>query len=341
MDEFRKMHRGQFIDTLAEGDRVLEYYRVARKSVRQTRRGDLYLDLTLADRTGMIAARLFGDRDGVHDRVTSYAAQFKPGDVIRVDGRVDRFQGKLQLLIDRLRVSENGEVDGALFEKSSDRPFEEMERELAEKIEAIENRYLKKLVESVFGSGEIKERFLVAPAATRIHHAYRHGLLEHTLSMIAGAEALHPLYPELDLDLLRAAILFHDVGKTAELGEKAGDDYTVEGTLEGHIYIGARWVDEAAGKIDGFPGELRLQLIHLILSHHGEREYGAPVVPATREAVFLHQLDNLDAKLANVRQTIAADRNSQSPFTDPAASGPIYRRYYKGASSGSKDHGGA
>lgn len=341
MEEFQKIHRGQFLDTLSEGDRVLEYYRVTRKSVRQTRRGDHFLDLTLTDRTGSIAARLFGGRDEIHDTVQTYAATFKVGDVIRVDGRVDRFQGKLQLLIDRLRTSEPGDVDFALFEKSSRRPIAEMETELKEKIDTIENVYLRELVEKVFADREIYDRFLTAPAAMRVHHAFRYGLIEHTLSMLAGAEALHPVYPELDLDLVRVGVLLHDIGKTVELGEKAGDDYTVPGTLIGHIYMGSRWADLMMDKIDGFPEELRQQVIHLILSHHGEREFGAPVVPATKEAVFLHQLDNMDAKLANARETLDADRNQGNPFTDPAASGAVYRRYYKGSVPGSTDNGGA
>lgn len=339
MDEFQKMHRGQFLDTLSEGDRVLEYYRVTRKSVRQTRRGDHFLDLTLADRTGSIAARLFGGRDEIHDTVQSYAALFKAGDVIRVDGRIDRFQGKLQMLIDKLRYSEPGEIDASLFEKSSERPIAEMEGELKEKIDSIRNRYLRDLVEKVFEDRRVYDRFLTAPAATRVHHAFRHGLIEHTLSMLAAAEALSGVYPELDLDLVRTGILLHDIGKTDELGEKAGDEYTVAGTLEGHIHIGARWADRAMDRIDGFPDELRVQVIHLILSHHGEKEFGSPVVPASREAVFLHQLDNMDAKLANARETLRADRNGGSPFTDPGASGAVYRRYYKGGVPGSTDHG--
>ncbi len=334
------MHRGQFINTLDEGDRVNEYYRVTRKSVRQTKRGDLYLDLTLTDRTGSIAARLFGGRDDLHDAVQAYAAQFKSGDAIRVDGRVDRFQGKLQLIIDKLRVSEPGSLEESLFEKSSERPIAEMEEELKTRIGSIQNHYLVELVELVvFSRPDVYDRFLAAPAAMRVHHAFRHGLIEHTLSMLAGAEALGPVYPELDLDLVRVGILLHDIGKTVELGKRAGDDYTVPGTLVGHIYIGAHWADEAMEQIEGFPEELRHQVIHLILSHHGEREFGSPVVPATREAVFIHQLDNMDAKLANARETLNADRNTGSPFTDPAAAGAIYRRYYKGSVPGSADHG--
>jgi len=341
MSEGTTIHHGQFVATLKEGDRVTEHYRVFRKSVKTSRRGDPYLDLDVGDRTGKITARLFQPAYSAGETVQSYADLFRVGDVIRVSGRVDLFQGRLQLILDRLRLSREEEYETALFEKASERPLGEMEKELAEAIGAIGDAHLRALIETIFADADFYARFIEAPAATRLHHAYRHGLLEHTLSLLAAAERLLPHYPELNGDLLRVGIFLHDAGKTEELGEKAGDEYTVAGTLEGHVYLGARRAELAMDRIDGFPDELRRLVIHLILSHHGEREYGAPVLPATMEAVFLHHLDNLDAKIANARETLAADRDEESPFTDLRASGAIGLRYYKSiARAGSSEGNG-
>jgi 3'-5' exoribonuclease len=324
-------HRGQFIDTLKEGDRVTEHFRVLRKSVKISRTGEPYLDIDLGDRTGSLTARLFQPRQSAGDTVQAFADLFQVGDVIRVSGRVDLFQGRPQMILDKLRLSREDEVAPALFERASERPLDEMEKELRASFEAIEDPMLRAAVVRVFADSAFYRRFLDAPAATRLHHAYRHGLLEHTLSLFRAAESLRACYPDLDWDLVRAGVLFHDIGKTEELGERAGEEYTIDGTLEGHVYLGARRVERAIDSIEGFPEETKRLLLHLVLSHHGEREFGAPIEPATREAVFLHQLDNLDAKLANARETLAADRNGGSAFTDRWASGAVGRRYYKGA----------
>lgn len=324
-------HQGQFIDTLKEGDRVTEHYRVVRKSVKTSRTGEPYLDVDLADRTGTLTGRLFQPRQAGGDTVRSFAEIFQVGDAIRVHGRVDMFQGKLQIIVEKLRASRPGEVEDSLFEKASARPLAEMETELLGAIGAVGDTMLRALVERIFDDPDFHVRWAEAPAATRLHHAYRHGLLEHTLSLFRAAEMLLPNYPELDADLVRVGVLLHDIGKTEELGKRAGEEYTVDGTLMGHVYLGARRVERAIESIDGFPDERRRLVLHLVLSHHGEKEFGAPIEPATGEAVFLHHLDNLDAKLANARETMAADRNEAAPFTDLWASGAIGRRYYKGA----------
>lgn len=323
------LHRGQFIDTLREGDRVTEHYRVLRKSVKTSRSGEPYLDLDVGDRTGRITARMFKPRQSVGDPIQSFASLFQVGDSIRVSGRIDLFQGRLQMILDKLRVSLPEEVDDALFEKASPRSPEEMEAELRGAIERIGDPMLRAMMERIFEDASFAERFAAAPAATRLHHAYRRGLLEHTLSLIGAAERLLPHYPELNADLVRVGVLLHDMGKTEELGEKAGEEYTVDGTLLGHVYLGARRAEKAMDGTPGFPEEHRRQVLHMILSHHGEREFGAPVLPATREAIFIYHLDNLDAKLANARETLEADRNEESFFTDLYSSGAIGRRYYK------------
>jgi len=330
MTEQAQPHRGQFIRTLQDGDQVTEHYRVLRKTVRMSRTGEPYLELDLGDRTGTVTARLFTPRNSAGDPVRSFAALFQTGDVIRVSGRTNIFQGKLQLVMDKLRLSRPDEYDESLFEKASDRSPAEMEEELKEAIASIGDPHLRTLAERLFGDPEFYSRFVEAPAATRIHHAYRHGLLEHTLSLFRAATFLRPNYPELHWDLVRIGVLLHDVGKTEELGKRAGEEYTLDGTLQGHIYLGTRRADRVMDGIEGFPEDLRRMVLHLILSHHGEKEYGAPVEPATMEAVFLNGLDNLDAKLANARETIAADTNDESPLTDLRASGAIGRRYFKG-----------
>lgn len=339
MNVERFPHQGQFVDTLREGDRVTEHYRVVRKSVKTSRNGDPYLDLDLGDRTGTITARMFQPRQPGAETIHSYAALFQVGDVIRVSGRIDLFQGKLQLIMDKLRSSLDGETDPTLFEKASPRPIKEMEEEFGAAIASITDPPLRRLIEDFFADADFFKRFSEAPAATRLHHAYRHGLIEHTLSLLRAADLLLPHYPELDADMVRVGVLLHDAGKTEELGRRAGEEYTVDGTLQGHVYLGARRAEKIMDSIDGFPDESRRLVLHLILSHHGSKEFGAPIEPATREAVFLHHLDNLDAKLANARETIAADRDENAPFTDLWASGAVGRRYYKGRAAASESDG--
>ncbi|MFH1277928.1 MAG: HD domain-containing protein [Candidatus Eisenbacteria bacterium] len=338
MSEEAFPHRGQFVDTLKEGDRVTEHYRVFRKSVKTSRSGDPYLDLDVGDKTGTITARMFQPRHSAGDTIHAFAELFQVGDSIRVSGRVDLFQGKLQLIMDKLRASQEEEVDPTLFEKASPRSRREMEEEFGAAIASFRDPDLRRLIEDFFADPEFFARFAEAPAATRLHHAYRHGLIEHTLSLLRAAELLLPHYPELDGDLVRAGVLLHDVGKTEELGRRAGEEYTVDGTLQGHVYLGARRAERIMDGIPTFPEETRRLVLHLILSHHGVKEFGAPVEPATAEAVFLHNLDNLDAKLANARETIAADRNDASLFTDLWASGAIGRRYYKGLPRGASEN---
>lgn len=324
-----QIHRGQFIQSLSEGDQVVEHYRVVRKVVRTSRRGDPYLDFDLVDRTGRINAKIFG-QNGSTDVVSMYSDLFEAGDIVRVDGYVEMFNGKPQLIVKRLRLSAEGEVDESLFERASERPLEDMERELADVIGSLENDFVRRLAGAVFGDEEFYKRFLVAPAATRLHHAYRSGLIEHTLSLIAAADRLLPAYPEIDRDTVVGALLFHDCGKTEELGERAGDEYSVEGTMVGHVYLGTRRVERAMDAIPDFPRVLRLQILHCILSHHGSREFGAPVEPASLEAIFVHHLDNLDAKIANARSALASDVDTKSAFTDPSLAGAVFQRYFKG-----------
>lgn len=305
---------------------------MVRKVVRTSRRGDQYLDFDLVDRTGRINAKVFGQNGGANDVVATYSDAFGTGDVVRVDGVVEVFNGKLQLIVKRLRRSTTDEVDDRLFERASERPLEDMESELADVIGSLENEFVRKLAGAVFGDQSFYQRFLIAPAATRLHHAYRSGLLEHTLSLIAAANRLLPAYPEIDRDVVISSILFHDSGKTEELGEKAGDEYTVEGTMVGHVYLGARRVERAMDSIPDFPRALRVHILHCVLAHHGSREYGAPIEPASLEALFVHHLDNLDAKIANARSALAADVDAKSPFTDPSLAGAVFQRYFKGES---------
>ena len=184
-------------------------------------------------------------------------------------------------------------------------------------LEIIGDGPLRALLENFFGDAEFREKFAAAPAAMRNHHAYLGGLLEHTVSVARLAESLLAQRPELDADLLRAGVLLHDAGKVEELAAGAALHYTDAGYLLGHVALGALMVECRAARVKDFPGRTRLLLLHLLLSHHGRREFGSPVLPATAEALALHHLDNLDAKVnaaAHFSESAPGDRENWTEY---------------------------
>jgi 3'-5' exoribonuclease len=195
--------------------------------------------------------------------------------------------------------------------------IEVMYSEVLKMIEEIKNPHLKELLYFFFDDEGCAEKIKHAPAARNIHQAYVGGLLEHIWHMAkSGRALLREVYPQLDSDLVVAGILIHDLGKLSELEFAPAISYTKLGYLEGHIFLGLKMLDEKIRRLPDFPDELRLQLEHIILSHHGEKEWGSPVLPATPEAMLIHQIDNLDAKLSIVQEAIASDMNEAEDFTN-------------------------
>ncbi len=278
---------------LKPGARITGYYICAQKSVRTARNGNSYLALKLSDASGTVEARMW-------DVGPAEIEAFEAKDIVKVQGTVVSNEYGLQLKLDRIRAA--GADDDYQLEEllpASPRDLQEMEAEFAAVRESITNPHLKALLDAVFASEVDYRAFCEAPAAKGVHHNYIHGLLEHTLGVCRVADKLAEIYPEINRDLLVAGAVLHDVGKTLEFDYTTAIDYSDRGRLFGHIVLGERIISRAVAELDDFPQELELQLVHLVLAHHGELEYGSPQQPQTLEAFLLHHADNIDAK-ANI-----------------------------------------
>lgn len=249
-----------------------------------------YLDLRLADRTGEISARMW-------DRAEEVAEGLRSGLVVVVEGRVDEYKGEKQLVLVNLRPAQPEEYEHADFVRMASRPLAEMEVELDEVIELVENPHLAGLLRAIFNDSEFRARFLHAPGAQHLHHACVGGLLQHTLAVAAVCRQAAALHPEIDRDLLLTGALLHDVGKLWELTGDLAYVHTDVGRLLGHVVLTDRFVLSRIAAQEDFPPRLAMLLTHMLLSHHGQLDWGAPVRPATAEAIALHYADNLDAKL--------------------------------------------
>jgi 3'-5' exoribonuclease len=291
---------------LAPGQSVQGVFLVQAKDVRQKRTGEPYLSLVLSDRTGEVEAKMW-------DNVADVADTFDRDDFVRVRGETQLYQNRLQLTIYSLQRLPDTEVDLEDFLPVSRRDPEQMWGELRAVIAGIRNADLKALLEAVFNDPAIAAAFRQAPAAKGIHHAWLGGLLEHVLSMCALARFFASHYPGIDQDLLLAGVLLHDIGKIHELDYSRSFSYTAEGGLVGHIQIGLRIVADHLPP--GFPPKLRNLLEHMILSHHGQLEFGSPKLPCFPEAMLLHLIDLTDSKMAAMFSSLEREKNSPGVWT--------------------------
>lgn len=258
-----------------------------------TKNGAPYLTLSLSDKTGDLEGRIW-------DKTNEWNSLFRKGDYVLIEAQAESFRDQTQLNIARLEACVPSFLNHADFLPSSTKDIEEMWRELKRISTGIENSYMAELLRSFFRDKIFTARFKMAPAAKRMHHAYLGGLLEHTLSVTKIVGSIIPEYPQLDRDLLLTGTILHDVGKTREFSyppESSFFDYTDEGRLVGHIVIGTQMVQEKIDSMRRFPEDQAMILKHLILSHHGEYEFGSPKRPKTAEAFVLHLSDDLDAKI--------------------------------------------
>ncbi len=296
------------LSELHANDDVLTTLLVHSKEVRQKKTGEPYLSLTLGDRTGEIDAKMW-------DNVAEVVDAFERDDFVKVKGRLQVYNNRLQLTIHKLRKLEESEVDLADYLPASKRNRGEMLAELRQIGAAMGNPHLRALVESFLNDEEIARRYQRAPAAKYIHHAYLGGLLEHVLSLCQLCRLAASHYPSLDVDLLLAGAILHDVGKIYELAYERSFGYSSEGQLVGHIAIGLRLIEQKLRALPEFPARLRSLLEHLVVSHHGTLEFGSPKLPVFPEALALHYLDDLDAKLDCMRAIVEQDRQVEGHWT--------------------------
>lgn len=289
----------QWVSEIREEDTVRGVYLAKKKKLAVTKRGDPFLIITLADRTGDIETRVW-------ERAELFSQVFNEGDVLEVEGKADLYRNQVQLVLSGLKKTEK-DVDASLFLESSSRPDTEMVSALKEVLKNIENRHLKALLDRFFSDRQFMEAFRRAPAAKNFHHAYLGGLLEHTLAVCEMALSVAGCYPELDGDLLLAGAFLHDIGKIGELQAGFHIDYTHEGRLLGHLVMGVSMLEEKIRAMKGFPEDLALRLKHLILSHHGQFDFGSPKRPKFLEALALNIIDDLDAKIKGIGRFLEKD----------------------------------
>ena len=287
-------------DLQPSNDPFHSIFLVTHKEIRQKKSGDPYLSLTLGDRTGDMDAKMW-------DNVADVMDTFERDDFVRVKGVLQIFQNRPQLTIHKMQRVDERDIVLADYFPASTRDPEEMWAELQSIVAGIANPHLRALLEVTFGDARIAQAFKIAPAAKTIHHAFLSGLMEHVLSLCALCRSIAPNYRNIDVDLLLTGALLHDLGKIDELSYERGFSYSDEGQLLGHILMGIRMIDEKLRTLPDFPPKLRLLVEHMILSHHGQLEFGSPKVPVFPEALLLHHLDNLDSKMECMRALVQKD----------------------------------
>ncbi len=296
---------------LQKSNPVDHFLMIRKLELRNTKAGKEFLSLELGDKSGSLGANIWNDTSGF-DQISKKG---EVGQVVKVSGSVDEFQGNPQLKVKSIRLTETRDsVNPQDFLPKSFRDPEEMEVELFARIKLISNKFLKELLNNVF-KDERLESFKKAPAGKSWHHGYIHGLIEHTLEMIRICDLMCDIHPELNRDLLITGTMLHDFGKTEELSYDSAFEYSDKGKLIGHIVICASMIEAEAKQIPGFPDELKNLLIHLVLSHQGKLEYASPVVPKTLEAIALYQADELSAKVNAYKTTLQAEKMTQGNWT--------------------------
>jgi len=310
-----------YIKDIRPGDKILDSFLVAEKNLAFSQKGSPYLNLRLKDRTGEVEGKIWENAD-------EWDKQFKKGDVIQVQSRAVSFKNTLQLSIHDIEKLDEPDINPADFFPTAGRDIEEMFTELMSYVGEMETPYLKSLLESFFKDEAIAMLFKKAPAAKTFHHVYIGGLLEHTLSVVQLLEQVADHYNGIDRDMLITGGLLHDIGKIYEFSYDRIIDYSDQGRLVGHIVIGVEMLDKKIATINDFPEHAAMELRHLLLSHHGTQEFGSPKRPKTLEALIVHYIDDLDAKVNAFQGYIDESPDDDSKWT------PFHRLFerfiYKG-----------
>lgn len=300
--------KSPYVKELEPNRVITTSFLVHSKEIRQKKTGEFYLSLLLADRTGELDAKMW-------DNVSEVMDSFDRDDFVKVKGLVQVFHNRPQMLIHKMRRMDDSEIEFGDYFPTSKRDPEEMWKELRGIADAICDAHLKGLLNAVLDDPDVAARYRRAPAAKTIHHAYLGGLLEHVLSLCTLAKAIGPHYPNVDRDLLLTGVILHDIGKIYELNYERGFSYSNDGQLIGHINIALRMIGDKLRGLPGFPPLLRSLVEHMILSHHGQLEFGSAKVPQFPEALLLHHLDDMDSKMECMRALIENDRQVDGCFT--------------------------
>ena len=294
----------KFVNQIGPGETIDDIYIVNSPILRSTARGDLYIAMFLSDRTGQVNGRMWQATEAI------YKAIPQPG-FIRVQGRSELYQNNLQIIVNNVSVVDANQVQIDDYLAKTDKDVDKMFAEVKDMVGRIENPQLKALVGEFLGDSELMERFCRAPAAMKLHHACIGGLLEHTHNVLRVAVAVLPFYPSVQQDLVIAGVFLHDIGKTEELAYDMAFSYTDSGQLIGHLAKSLLMINQKAEALRARGVQIEPAVLdtlgHIMLSHHGQYEFGSPKLPATAEAFMVNCVDDLDAKISQVTEAINSE----------------------------------
>lgn len=291
-----------------ENQTIITTFVVASKQIKPKKTGDLYIALTLADRTGQIEAKIW---DNVQEAIDA----FDQDDFVKVKGLLNKYNNRFQLTIHKVRRCEENEVDFSDYLPKTDKDVDQLWQTLREFVDSFRNEELKALLRAFMADPDIETRYKSAPAAKTLHHAFVGGLLDHVVSLFRSCDLVSRNYPQIDRDLLLSGAFLHDIGKLHELSYARSISYTTSGQLLGHMIIELEMLHNKIALVPGFPDELKMLLEHMIISHHGQYEFGSPKLPMFPEALMLHYLDDLDSKMESMRAQFEREGENEDAWT--------------------------
>jgi len=301
-----------------ENQTITSLFVVALKQVKSKKSGELYLSLLLADRSGQVQANMW---DNVADAISG----FEQDDFVKVKGVVHKYNGRWQLTVHKMRKLGESEIDYSDYLAKTSKDIEQLWQTLCNFVESFQNPWLKSLIKEFIADEALVAAYKTAPAAKTLHHAFVGGLLDHVVSLFTVCDLAARNYPQVNRDLLLSGVFLHDIGKLHELTYQRSIAYTTKGQLLGHMIIELEMLHEKIARVPGFPEELKVLLEHLIISHHGEYEFGSPKLPMFPEALMLHYMDDLDSKMESMRAQFEREAEFDSPWTsyNPSLARPL------------------
>jgi 3'-5' exoribonuclease len=299
--------------TRHENKIITSNFVVVAKQIKPKKTGEPYLALTLGDRTGQLEAKMW-------DNVEEVLNGFEQDDFLKVKGLVNKYKNRFQLTIHKLRKLGDGEIEFADYLPKTTKNIDELWQTLSDFVASFQNPHLKALVQAFMADPEIAAAYRNAPAAKTLHHAYIGGLLDHVVSLFRSCDLVSRNYPQINRDLLLTGAFFHDIGKIHELAYNRSFSYTTRGQLLGHMIIELEMLQAKLALFPDFPAELKTLIEHLIISHHGEYEFGSPKLPMFPEALLLHYMDDLDSKMEAMRAHFEREADLESPWSSYNAS---------------------
>src|SRR6476660_2571481 len=297
---------------------VTSTFVVVAKQIKPKKTGEPYLALTLGDRSGQLEAKMW-------DNVEEVLEAFEQDDFLKIKGLINKYKQRFQLTIHKLRKLGDTEIDFSDYLPKTTKDVDELWQTLTNFIATFENQHLKGLVQAFMADPEIAAAYRNAPAAKTLHHAYIGGLLDHVVSLFRSCDLMCKNYPQINRDLLLTGAFFHDIGKIHELTYNRSFSYSTKGQLLGHMIIELEMLQAKLCSLPDFPESLKTLIEHLIISHHGQYDFGSPKLPMFPEALMLHYLDDLDSKMEAMRAQFERGGESEGAWTgyNPSLGRPL------------------